>query len=357
MQAKYVLISQYNFYVMINTKEYWMEGDFLENLDGVIFNVKGYLHPKYSVIAFVRYVPDPKGDRERNSRRYRKLYSMEEKIRFLRKEYPNYIVKDPVLDEEVCRVPTREISNFYDPKEKAGEIINSKRLDFLKSKAKRVIELISSLSNVPFSCFGISGSILVELHKENSDLDPIVYGSENCYRVYETLSELHMSSKKIRPLNKKEILSLYLSKLKDTAFDRKAFLESMKGRVMEGVFEGTLYSIRFLKEREEIREEYGRILFKNLGEVEIEAKVEDASEAIFTPCRYLLRSVKILGGSSPDVIREVCSFRSRFCDIARESESIRARGKLERVITPNEEYLRVLVGGKRSHYMVKLPFD
>ena len=340
---------------MTDEKEHWMEGDFIENLDGVIFNVKGYLHPKNFVIAYVRYVPNSRGDRKRGSKKYRKLHSMEEKIRFLRKEYPRYLVKDPVFDEEVCRVPIEEISVYYDPREKAKEIINLTELDPMKSKAKRFINLVSSLSNVPASCFGISGSILVELHTETSDLDPLVYGSENCYRVYETLSELYRSSKEIRPLNRREIMSLYLSKLKDTAFDLGAFLESMKGRVMEGVFEGTFYSIRFLKYREEIKEEYGRTLFKNLGEIEIEARVEDAREAIFTPCRYLLRDVRVLRGNSPDDIQEICSFRSRFCDIASEGELIRARGKLERVIAPDEEYLRILVGGRRSHYMVKLP--
>ncbi len=339
---------------MVKGKRRWMEGDFLENLDGVIFNVKGHLHPKNSVVAFVRYIKDLKGNRRRDSQEYRKLQTLEEKIRFLKEKYPHYLVRDPVFDDEVCEVPNNEISKFYDPKKKAQEILLSKETDTLKSKFKKFISLISSLSNVPPSSFGISGSMLVELHTNTSDLDPLVYGYESCYKVYETLVELHKSSEPIRSLNKEELRRLYRSKLKDTIFGYEAFIRSMKGRVMEGIFDGTLYSIRFLKAPEEIKEEYGRIFFKNLGEVEIEGKVIDAREAIFTPCRYVLTNIRVVRGSSPGNIREVCSYRSRFCDIAKEGDIIRARGKLEKVVTSEEEYLRVLVGGKLTHFMVRL---
>ena len=331
-----------------------MEGAYLENLDGVIFNVKGHLHPKNSVVAFVRYIPDSKGDRRRDSMKYRKLHSLNEKIEFLRENYPHYLVIDPVFDEKVCEVPSDEVLRFYDPKRKAQEILLSEEIDALKLKIKRFIRLVSRLSNVPPSSFGVSGSILVDLHTANSDIDPLVYGSESCYKVYETLVELHKCSETIRSLNKKEIERLYKDKIGDTLFEFEAFARSMRGRVMEGIFEGTLYSIRFLKNPEEIEEEYGKTLFKNLGEVEIEGRVIDAREAIFTPCRYVLNDIRVIRGSSPGNIREVCSFRSRFCDIAKEGDMIRARGKLEKVITRDEEYLRVLVGGRRSDFMVRL---
>jgi len=37
------------------------EGDFLETLEGLIFDVKGLLHPDARVIAYLRYLPDPHG--------------------------------------------------------------------------------------------------------------------------------------------------------------------------------------------------------------------------------------------------------------------------------------------------------
>jgi len=42
------------------------EGDLIENLDECIFDVKGLIHPPNRVIAFIRYVPDANGNRERD---------------------------------------------------------------------------------------------------------------------------------------------------------------------------------------------------------------------------------------------------------------------------------------------------
>ena len=41
---------------MIKTLTF-IEGDFIEDINGVIFDVKGFEHPNTKVIAFPRYIP------------------------------------------------------------------------------------------------------------------------------------------------------------------------------------------------------------------------------------------------------------------------------------------------------------
>jgi len=48
------------------------EGDFIETFEGLIFDVKGLIHPPNRIIAFLRYFPDEKGERKKNSKRYRR---------------------------------------------------------------------------------------------------------------------------------------------------------------------------------------------------------------------------------------------------------------------------------------------
>ena len=43
-----------------------IEGDLIESKDGVFFDVKGLVHPPKRVIAFIRYVPDLNGNREKD---------------------------------------------------------------------------------------------------------------------------------------------------------------------------------------------------------------------------------------------------------------------------------------------------
>ncbi|KYH39438.1 MAG: DNA polymerase subunit beta, partial [Candidatus Bathyarchaeota archaeon B26-1] len=60
------------------------EGDFIETLEGLIFDVKGLVHPRERVVAYLRYLEDPSGDRVRAGKRYVKVYSLERREAILR---------------------------------------------------------------------------------------------------------------------------------------------------------------------------------------------------------------------------------------------------------------------------------
>ena len=45
-----------------------IEGDYVETQEGLLFTVKGIHHPEGQIIAYLRYVPDPMGTRERSGR-------------------------------------------------------------------------------------------------------------------------------------------------------------------------------------------------------------------------------------------------------------------------------------------------
>jgi predicted nucleotidyltransferase len=56
---------------------------------------------------------------------------------------------------------------------------------------------------------------------------------------------------------------------------------------------------------------------------------------------------------NPAELREVYSFRGRFCEQAKTGDIIRVSGKLEKVTDLNGEYwFRVVVGGDRGDYIV-----
>ena len=46
------------------------EGELIETKDGIIFDVKGLTHPPDKVIAFPRFIPSTKGNRERKEVKY-----------------------------------------------------------------------------------------------------------------------------------------------------------------------------------------------------------------------------------------------------------------------------------------------
>ena len=55
------------------------EGDFIETSEGLIFDVKGLVQPPDKVVAYLRYVEDPSGDRKRGRKTYVKVYLLSER--------------------------------------------------------------------------------------------------------------------------------------------------------------------------------------------------------------------------------------------------------------------------------------
>ena len=330
------------------------EGDFLENYDGAIFDVKGLIHPSDRIVAFIRYFPDDRGNRIRNGRVYSKVYAFSERYAVLKERWPRYIVHDPVFDETVCEVPATEVQAHYKPVDKLCLLKNCLTLDLLESKALDFATLLKENSNIPWSAIGISGSILVNLHRTASDIDAIIYGSADCRKVHAALQDvLNDPSSLFKRYSKCDLKNLFKFRSKDTAATFEDFVRTESRKSLQGKFAEADYFLRFVKDWDEVEEQYCEIQYKNVGYAKIKATIADDSESIFTPCRYLLEHVAVVSGPNLPPITEIASFRGRFCEHARRGEKIIAQGKVEHVtdLKRDREYFRLLIGNKPSDCM------
>ena len=125
------------------------------------------------------------------------------------------------------------------------------------------------------------------------------------------------------------------------------------GKAFQGKFRETDYFIRFVKDWNQINEQYGDVCYKNCGYAKITATIADDSETLFTPCTYGIENAKVVEGSKLQPILEIVSFRGRFCVQAEKSEAIIVQGKVERVTDKKKEreYYRIILGNKPSDYM------
>src|ERR1035437_9316070 len=161
-----------------------------------------------------------------------------------------------------------------------------------------------------------------------SDLDISVYGEQSCLVLHKALKRLLAQGKSgtISHLDPQGMEALYTERSGDTQMDYEDFFRSERDKVNQGRFCDRVYFLRFLKEPEETGVIYGDHRYTPLGRVEIQATVTDDHDAIFTPCCYSLADVRILHGSSTNHIREIVSYRGRFCDQARVGDPIQASG-------------------------------
>jgi len=332
------------------------EGDLIEDMNQVVFDVKGLIHPADRIVAFPRFIPDFSGNRERKNILYKKVYALSERFRFIEQNLPEYLIQDHVFGERLCEIPVNNVKRHHRPVEKLGRLRrNSKGLEPLEARALQFTEMLRDCAVISRRAIGISGSILVGLHTESSDIDPIVYGSKDCWKVHSALKELLKKENiPIRAYDREGLKTLFDFRSKDTSVDIKDFVRTESRKVMQGKFLGIDFFVRFVKDWSEIDEKYGDVQYRNVGYARIRATVVEDSESIFTPCKYDVEGVTTIEGTKIQSIKEIASFRGRFCEQAKEGEVVVAQGKVERIIDKkhDHEYFRLLLGNKPSDFMI-----
>ena len=331
------------------------EGDLIKTMSNVVFDVKGLVHPPNKVIAFPRFIPSTQGTRQSKDALYGKVYSLGDRFKYLQENQPELIIFDPIFDETMCEVPIDKIAEHYQPPKKLESLRTGNNLSVLENKALRLATTLKEKADIPWSAIGISGSIMAGLTNEKSDIDPLVYGVENSRKAYAALKELLTTAdSRFKPYSREELQTLFDFRSKDTQMSFKDFEKVENRKAFQGMFMGTDYFIRFVKDWNEISDQYGDVCYKNSGYTKITANIADSSDALFTPCTYKLKDVSIVEGPKLTPITEIVSFRGRFCEQATVGEKIEAQGKVELVTNKNgsSEYYRLIIGSKPSDYMV-----
>jgi predicted nucleotidyltransferase len=331
------------------------EGELIENKEGIIFDVKGLMHPPNKIIAFPRFIPSTKGNRKRKKVKYDKIYNLQERFNYLKNNAPNLIVYDPVFDETLCEVPIRNIKKHYNPISKLEKLRKSKKTTELEKKAVELLSIVKKKAKIPWNSIGISGSILVGLYNLKSDFDPVIYGIKNCQKAYKALEEiLENDDTDLKSYDRKGLNKLFEFRKKDTHMSFDDFIKVEARKAFQGMFLKTDFFIRFVKNWNQINQQYGDVRYKNFGEAKISAIVTDDSEALFTPCSYKIDNVKVISGKKSISLQEIVSFRGRFCQQAKQEEEIIAQGKIEKVQTKNNKspYYRLILGSKPTDYMI-----
>jgi predicted nucleotidyltransferase len=225
-----------------------------------------------------------------------------------------------------------------------------KEPDVLQRKAADLAVLISEKSGVPTKYFGITGSLLLDIHQDFSDIDLIIYGIENSRIVKEALIRIYQEDGlQIHRFDEEKTKEWCLNKVKMFPLSYEDAESILKRKWGRGLFQDTMFSIHPVKLDEEVSETYGDRIFRPEGTAKIEATVSDASEAEFLPSVYRVEDARITEGSEVKDIYEVTSYEGLYSGIAEKSDKISAYGKLERVTDKSGvEYHRVLVGSQEA---------
>jgi len=261
--------------------------------------------------------------------RAEKLYTSKNYKTFIevfRGNFPDYIYYCPLRKKELITTPLNLIEEVFVPKDCLENLRKIDDLDSLQTKALNLLDLISEASDVSLQDFGMHGSIALNMHSPESDIDFVVYGSENFRRVENAISEL---------VNEGKLVYLFSNRLD-------------KARKFQGRYMNKIFMYNAARKPEEIETEYGSTKFTPIAPVKFQCTVIDDAESIFRPATYKISNYKSLESTSelqidkiPDrVVSNIGCYRN----IARNGSEIKVAGNLERV--------EIIKTGKICHQVV-----
>ena len=325
-----------------------MDGDTFATSEGFILNVFGYEHPEKRVIAFLKYIPS-KFKELFNVRllertwhygrielfRAEKLYTAKNYQTFLevfKRSFPDYVYHCPFRKKDVISAPLARIRHVYVPRERLQRLLRMKRLDKLQRMTLDFVDLVSNASKVALEDFGVHGSIALNMHSQESDIDIVVYGSQNFRKVEEAVNKL---------VNEGTLSYVFNNRL-DAA------------RRFKGRFRDKIFMYNAVRKPEEVATKYGEYSYAPIAPVKFQCKVKDDCEAMFRPAIYKIEDYTPLNQNSSlskEMVPEaVVSMIGCYRNIAKKGQKIEVAGMLERVekVGTGETFYQVVVGTAES---------
>ena len=335
--------------------------DFLSTKEGFLFCVVGPYHPADRVISYLKYLPDSKGKWRKGKDRFKRVMrtytvpNLLETFDLLKNAYPQYLFFSSTYNITLTAVQQKHISKHFKPDKKLAELFKNSRLDSLQRKVVRFVSLLSKLSLVPADNFGVTGSILLDIHNPAfSDMDITVYGMENSYAVKNALTKAHLTGNSgVKRFEGEKLRKWYINKTRNHPISLVEAERIYERKWNIGIFDDTTFSVHPIKLEKELTEKYGDKTYHPAGILTMRAVVSDYEDSIFLPAIYGLREVE---GDVEVNIEKVVSYEGLYDSLAEKGETIEIRGKLEHVVDnrTSRKYDRVLVGspeGKGREYI------
>ena len=337
--------------------------DFIQTKEGFFFCVVGAVHPSNRVISYIKYLPSESGvwgNGKKQFSRILKNYTISnllETFKYLEKNHPHYLFQSPIDNITVTAVPHECITKHFMPEQKLSQLRKASNLDSLQKKLMRFTRFLENISGVSETSFGITGSILLDIHNPNfSDLDVIVYGTKDSWKLKEALTQNQASDSPLKRLHGKALDDWCIKKSIQYPMTKKDALTLYERKWNLGFFEDRWVSIHPVKLEKEVTEEYDSKTYHPCGQITLEAVVRENVDSLFLPAVYHVEDVTILDGEPSVSISKIVSYEGLYSSLAKHGEKIRVKGKLEQVTQKqtNEQHYRVVVGspeGKGTEYI------
>jgi len=268
--------------------------------DNCFFSVVGYRNES-SVKAFLRYIPSMNGDRSRNGKTYRKLMH-EEAIEYALNSGMKYYD----MNSGIFLIPHSEIQEVFKPEERIAQIGDK--------EVKRIVDFFG----MPLNKMGVTGSRLIGLESDESDVDFVMYGNY-WFRGQEKIQRGIERGKLSEP--SQEMWEFIYSKRKvNIPFD--LFLAHEMRKYHRAVIGNTYFDLLYVRDYDELNRQIPEEKGVKKEKITIRAELVDDRYVFDYPAFYPVKHHSI---------EAVLSYTHTYVGQAKRGETLEARGVVEEI--------------------------
>ncbi len=147
--------------------------DFIGIDNKLFFAVVNEYQEDKHVLTFLRYMKDSKGMHKLTTKKAEKI---------IRDSYPEFQFNSYYADIVLHGIPINTIKKIYYPEQTVTRLLSMKSPDNKQSDAIGIVKTLLAMG-FKKDYIGITGSIMLDIHNENSDVDIIIYGREQFFKI------------------------------------------------------------------------------------------------------------------------------------------------------------------------------
>ncbi len=295
--------------------------DFIETAEGLIFAVISYHPHQQKIGAFLRYI--------NSDGRWQKI-DTDSANRLLQRHYPQYLFHSSQFDAAFHAVPPSDVVAHHQPELQLQQLLAMPPKDLLTKKLHKLIAIFTNAS-INSQQLGITGSMLINQHGRDSDIDLVVYGRQQFHAVRQVVKQAVFAGQ-LHPLDTALMQDNYQRRSSELDFETFAWHEQRKFN--KAVIDGSKFDIGMVCLADELEIDHRH--FMKRGSQVTKAKVIDDRFAFDFPARYLIDHPR-----TPEVI----CFTHTYAGQAYQGEWIEVAGAIE---CDNAGSCRIVVGSSRE---------
>lgn len=293
--------------------------DFIETAEGLIFAVVEQGLEDGKALCFLRYMLMSSG--------WKKVATEQANI-LLQQQYPDYLHYSPVLDAHLHAVAVDRIVKHHQPKHRLQQIMQSDQYDAVERDLFRLCELFEQ-HGLDLAQTGVTGSILVGVQNQGSDIDLVCYGREvfhQCRAITRKLIEMGY----LQTLNDQDWRQSYDRRSCDLSFEDYVWHEQRKYN--KAVINGRKFDLSFIDHYASSKS----VVYQKSGVITLQCRVIDDTHAFDYPAEFEIDHQQI---------SSIVSFTATYTGQAVSGEIVEVSGVLEQ---SEQGVKRIVVGSSRE---------